>query len=343
MIYRKMNLLVLFFILLVCYGFHSSSTIDFLVPENWPTPSYNFDKNPLTKAKIELGRHLFYEPLLSKDTSISCSSCHSQYTAFTHVDHDLSHGIDDRIGTRNSPSLMNLAWSNVFMWDGAVNHLDMQALAPITHEDEMGDDLWNVIHKLQASSKYRMLFAKAFGASVITGEHLLKAIAQFELILVSANAKYDQVMRKEAVFTAQEKNGFALFQQHCNSCHQAPLFTNNQFANNGLAIDTTLNDMGRMEITKDPKDAQLFKVPTLRNVEFSYPYMHDGRFEELSEVLKHYAEGIIHRSATLSPLLEGGISLKHEEQIDLIAFLLTLTDKEFLFNPQFSFPREGKN
>lgn len=334
--------MVLLFVLLVCYGFHSSSTIEFLVPENWPTPAYDFDKNPLTKAKIALGRHLFYEPLLSKDTSISCSSCHSQYTAFTHVDHDLSHGIDDRIGTRNSPSLMNLAWSNVFMWDGAVNHLDMQALAPITHEDEMGDDLLNVIQKLQASSKYRMLFAKAFGDSVITGEHLLKAIAQFELILVSANAKYDQVMRKEAEFTAQEKNGYALFQQHCNSCHQAPLFTNNQFANNGLAIDTTLNDMGRMEITKDPKDAQLFKVPTLRNVEFSYPYMHDGRFEELSEVLKHYAEGI-HQSTTLSPQLKDGISLKHEEQIDLIAFLLTLTDKEFLFNPQFSFPREGKN
>jgi cytochrome c peroxidase len=335
---RKINLVVLLFVLFVCYGFHTNSTIDFLVPPNWPTPAYNFDKNPLTKEKIELGRHLFYETLLSKDTSISCSSCHSQYTAFTHVDHDLSHGIDDRIGTRNSPSLMNLAWSTSFMWDGGVNHLDMQALAPITHEDEMGDDLVNVIQKLQASSKYPILFAKAFGDSVITGEHLLKAIAQFELILVSANAKYDQVMRKETTFSPQEENGYALFQQHCNSCHQEPLFTNHQFANNGLEIDTTLNDEGRMGITKDTKDAQLFKVPTLRNVEFSYPYMHDGRFEQLSEVLKHYVEGI-HKSATLSPQLKGGLPLKHEEQIDLIAFLLTLTDKEFLFNPKFSFPR----
>ena len=336
---RKINLVGLVFVLFVCYGFHSSATIDFLVPPNWPTPNYNFDKNPLTKAKIALGRHLFYEPLLSRDTSISCSSCHSQYTAFTHVDHDLSHGIDDRIGTRNSPSLMNLAWSNTFMWDGAVNHLDMQALAPMTHEDEMGDDLLNVIQKLQASSTYPILFAKAFGDSIITGEHLLKAIAQFELILVSANAKYDQVMRKETTFSVQEKSGYALFQTHCNSCHQEPLFTNHQFANNGLEIDTTLNDKGRMGITKEAKDAQLFKIPTLRNVEFSYPYMHDGRFEQLSEVLNHYVKGI-HKSATLSPLLEEGLPLTHEEQIDLIAFLLTLTDKEFLFNPQFSFPRK---
>lgn len=336
---KKLNLIVLLFMFFVCYGFHNNSTIDFVVPPNWSTPIYNFDENPLTKAKIALGRHLFYEPLLSKDTSISCSSCHSQYTAFTHVDHDLSHGIDDRIGTRNAPSLMNLAWSTIFMWDGAVNHLDMQALAPITNEDEMGDDLLNVIQKLQASSKYPMLFAKAFGDSVITGEHLLKAIAQFELILVSANSKYDQVMRKESAFSAQEQNGYALFQQHCNTCHQEPLFTNNQFANNGLPVDTTLNDKGRIEITKEAKDAYLFKVPTLRNVEFSYPYMHDGRFEELSEVLGYYTKGV-EKSATLSSELEGGLPLTHKEQIDLIAFLLTLTDKEFLFNPQFSFPRE---
>jgi len=225
------------------------------------------------------------------------------------------------------------------MWDGAINHLDMQALAPITHQDEMGDDLLNVIYKLQASPKYQTLFAKAFGDSVITGEYLLKAIAQFELILVSANSKYDQMIRKETTFTKQEENGYALFQQHCNSCHKEPLFTNHQFANNGLTIDTSLNDKGRMGVTKEAKDAQLFKVPTLRNVEFSYPYMHDGRFEQLSEVLKHYVQGI-EENTTLSTELKGGVVLKHEEQIDLIAFLLTLTDKEFLFNPQFSFPRE---
>lgn len=326
-------------VLCVCCGFYNSANIEFPIPSNWPSPIYNFKKNPLNKAKVELGRQLFYETLLSKDTSISCSSCHSQYTAFTHVDHDLSHGINDRIGTRNSPSLMNLAWATSFMWDGAVNHLDMQALAPISHPDEMGDDLLNVIQKLQASTKYPRLFAKAFGDSIITGEHLLKAIAQFELILVSANAKYDKVMRKEAVFTEQETKGYHLFKQHCNACHQEPLFTTNHFANNGLEIDSSLNDLGRMGVTKAAKDAQLFKIPTLRNVEFSYPYMHDGRFEELSEVLKHYVEGI-QDSKTLSRFLIGGIPLKHEEQIDIIAFLLTLTDKEFLFNPNFSFPRK---
>lgn len=336
-----MNRTTLVFLVLVGLVFSAFQTmvrIEFPQPEGWPAPVYDFEKNPLSDDVIQLGRHLFYDPILSKDSSIACSSCHSQYTAFTHVDHDLSHGIGDSIGTRNSPALMNLAWSQLFMWDGAVNHLDVQALAPISHEDEMGDDIVNVVEKLRASLKYKRMFAKAFGDSLATGEFLLKAIAQFELILVSANSKYDQVKRQEAIFTEQEQKGYDLFLQHCNSCHKEPLFTTNQFANNGLSVDTTLNDMGRMTITQNPKDSLRFKIPTLRNVEFSYPYMHDGRFERLTDVLKHYAKGI-ETQKTLSPELKD-MSLTHEERVDLVAFLLTLTDKEFLFNPAFSFPRK---
>lgn len=335
----KQTLLYSLFLIGFCSAFIVQNTVDFPVPTNWESPAYDFTKNPLTEAKIQLGRHLFYDPILSRDTSISCASCHSQYSAFTHVDHDLSHGIDDRIGRRNSPALMNLAWATSFMWDGAVNHLDMQALAPISHEDEMGDDLNNVIAKLEGTEKYPLLFAKAFGDVAITGERLLKAIAQFELILISANAKYDKVQRGELVFTEQETKGYAVFKQHCNSCHTEPLFTNNDFANNGLPVDTTLNDQGKMEITQQEADAFKFKVPTLRNVEFSYPYMHDGRFERLYEVIQHYTEGI-KTSPTLAPELGQGIELSHEEKVDLTAFLLTLTDKEFLFNPKFSFPRD---
>jgi len=317
---------------------YSVNTITISYPDNWPSPTYNFKRNPLTKKGVELGRRLFYDPILSKDSSISCSNCHLSYTAFTHVDHKLSHGIYDSIGTRNSPALMNLAWSNSFMWDGGVNHLDVQALAPITHPAEMGEDITDVARKLQMSEKYPTLFKQAFGDSVITGEKLFKAISQFELTLISSNSKYDSVMRKETSFNEQEAKGYKIYQRNCASCHTEPLFTNSQYENNGLAIDSTLWDLGRMKITLNPNDSLKFKVPTLRNIEFSYPYMHDGRFKNLSEVLNHYEKGIVHNN-TLSQQLRNNISLTSNEKVDLTTFLLTLTDKHFLFNKDYSFPR----
>jgi cytochrome c peroxidase len=335
----KNKLVIGIFLCVTLSAFHIIKENLFEVPENWPKPSYDFAKNPLTVQKVELGRVLFYDPLLSKNNAISCASCHSPFTAFTHVDHDLSHGIDDRIGTRNSPALMNLAWHNSFMWDGAINHLDMQALAPISHPDEMGEKIENVIKKLQQSKTYPSLFFKAYGDSIITGEHTLKSIAQFMLTLVSANSKYDSVMRQQTQFTSQEKNGHLLFQKNCGSCHTEPLFTNLQFENNGLLIDTTLNDYGRMKVTKNKNDSLKFKVPTLRNIEFSYPYMHDGRFKRLSDVLKHYTTNVQH-SKTLSVHLQKPIILSSNEKVDLTAFLLTLTDREFLFNPKYSFPKK---
>lgn len=318
---------------------NDTQDIVFLVPPDWPQPQYDFSKNPLTSEKIELGRMLFYDPILSRNNTISCASCHSQYTAFAHVDHDVSHGIDDKSGTRNAPALMNLAWNESFMWDGAVNHLDMQALAPITHPSEMGEHLDNVVAKLQQSPRYQALFYAAFGDSTVTGEHLLKAISQFMLTLVSADSKYDSVRRGQAEFSSQEQNGYRLFRQHCSSCHTEPLFTNFTFANNGLAVDTFFHDYGRMKITHDSRDSLKFKVPTLRNIEFSYPYMHDGRFKRLNDVLKHYTTGI-HLSATLAQRLETPIVLTSNERVDILAFLLTLTDRTFLFNPKYSPPKQ---
>ncbi|MFN0200378.1 MAG: cytochrome-c peroxidase [Bacteroidia bacterium] len=326
------------FAALFLVAFHLPKHLPFVVPQNWGKPAYNFQQNPLSEEKILLGRVLFYEPLLSLDSSISCANCHSQYSAFTHVDHELSHGIGDSIGNRNSPALMNLAWHKRFMWDGSIHHLDMQSLAPITHPKEMGEKMENVVVKLQKTKRYPPLFYQAFGDSTVTGEHLLKAISQFMLTLVSANAKYDKVMRKEAEFTEQEQRGYQLFLQHCNSCHTEPLFTNHEFANNGLPIDSTLNDWGRMNITQNPKDSLLFKIPTLRNIEFSYPYMHDGRFKKISEILKHYTTNI-QPSKTLAPALQKPLALSANEKVDIIAFLLTLTDKEFLFNPAYSYPK----
>lgn len=324
--------------LLSFYGEGESKEFSINIPESWPTPHYNFKKNPLTPNKIELGRRLFYDPILSKDSTISCGSCHLSFTAFTHVDHQLSHGIKDRIGTRNSPVLINLAWSKSFMWDGAINNLEVQALAPISHPDEMDETINGVVEKLKRSEKYRNWFKEAFGEKGISGETVLLALAQFQLTLISSNSKYDKVKRGEMEFTEQEKKGYELFLKNCNSCHAEPLFTNYEFRNNGLAVDTTLNDYGRMKISQKSEDSIKFKVPTLRNIEFSYPYMHDGRFKTILEVMNHYQAGV-QSSKTLSPEMKNIKKLSSNEKVDITAFLLTLSDRDFLFNPKFGFPR----
>jgi len=334
-----MKKIALLFILIsiVVSAFQMKETYLLPIPEKWPKPQYNFNKNPLTFEKIELGKALFYDPILSRDNSISCASCHSQYTAFTHVDHTLSHGIDDKIGNRNSPALMNLAWHKTFMWDGAVNHLDVQSLFPITHPAEMDEKIEQVVQKLQGSSIYQKLFLKAYNDSSITGEKILKSISQFMLTLISSNSKYDSVMRNESSFNELEKKGYTLFKKQCASCHTEPLFTNLAFENNGLAIDTTLNDYGRIKITKRQEDSLKFKVPTLRNIEFSYPYMHDGRFKKIAEVLNHYTSGVQHHPTTSN--LVKKIILSSNEKVELTAFLLTLTDKHFLFDKKHSYPK----
>jgi cytochrome c peroxidase len=224
------------------------------------------------------------------------------------------------------------------MWDGGINHLDVQPLNPITSTVEMGETLEHVVCKLQKTEKYPLLFEKAFGDSKITGQRLLKALSQFELQLVSSNSKYDKVMRKEVIFTEQEQNGYKLFKTNCTSCHNEPLFNSEKFENNGLAIDTTLNDIGRMKITNKQEDYLRFKVPTLRNVQFTFPYMHDGRFKTLTEVVKHYNS--LGKNKRLPKQLAKPMKLSDNERVDLVAFLKTLTDTEFLFDKRFSFPKE---
>ncbi len=309
----------------------------FIFPKHFPKPVYDFDKKPIDTNRIFLGRLLFYDPILSSDSSQSCSSCHSPYNAFAHTDHQLSHGIYDRIGKRNAPALMNLAWQKNFMWDGAVNHLDVQALAPISNELEMDEKLPTIITKLKRSKFYPALFLRAFHSNEITGENLLLALSQFQLTLISASSKYDSVLLKQSVFNEQQQRGYDLFKRSCNTCHTEPLFSNYAFRNNGIPVDTGLLDMGRMSITQNPNDSLLFKVPTLRNIEFTYPYMHDGRFKRLGEVLNHYTSGI-QKSNTLSSELNQKIELNSEEKIDLIAFLLTLSDRNFIFNKDFAYP-----
>lgn len=316
--------------------------VQLVLPQGWPQPTYDFKKNPLTKKGISLGRYLFHDPILSKDSSTSCASCHLQFTNFTHVDHALSHGIQGLKGTRNTLALMNLAWSKNFMWDGGINHLEVQPLAPIESKFELASSLPEIIEKLKHSPKYIQRFKEAFGATTeITGEYFLKALSQYMLTLQTYNSKYDKVMRRDSGinFTESEASGLKLFRQYCASCHTEPLFTNNSFENNGLAPDTFLRDGGRIKITKLLQDSLKFKVPSLRNIEVSYPYMHDGRYKNLQMVLFHYSNDI-HNTINLSSQLKNSLNLNEQNKKDIIAFLKTLTDNNFLRNPELGFPNK---
>jgi cytochrome c peroxidase len=304
----------------------------------WPNKIYQVKDTSHLEDLTLLGKILFYDPILSLDSSKSCSSCHSPYNAFAHTDHALSHGIDNKIGFRNAPALINLAYQPVFMWDGAINHLDMQSLAPITNPDEMNESIEHVVLKLNNQSFYRTLFKKAFQDSIITGAKTLKAIAAFIASIESKESKYDLVMNGQADFTAQEKNGFQLFSKHCASCHTPPLFTNYSFENNGLIPDTALNDGGRIRQTRQKIDSLKFKVPTLRNIEYTFPYMHDGRYKTLTEVMNHYSTPA-NKNPTLNPKLKSVYKLSSNEKVDIIAFLLTLSDKQFLFDKRYSYPK----
>jgi cytochrome c peroxidase len=326
--------------LLLCLAFSNqfATPLYLEVPKDWPKPKYDFNRNPLTEEGFQLGRHLFYDPIISRDSTISCQSCHLQQTGFTHVDHQLSHGIEGKIGTRNSMALINLAWNKDFMWDGGVNNLEMQPINPITNPLEMDESLDHVINKLQRSQKYRILFTKAFGDDKVTSQRILMALAQFTVMLKSSNSKYDKVIRKEVQFNTQEQNGYALFKTNCATCHKEPLFSDDKFEKNGLAIDETLNDFGRIKITGKQEDYLRFRIPTLRNIQFTFPYMHDGRFKTLTEVIKHY-NSLGHDKCLPKELAEP-MMLSDNDRVDLVAFLNTLTDKEFLFNKRFSFPKE---
>ncbi len=315
-----------------------SGEVQFFVPKGWPKPNHNFSKKPVTEAGFILGNRLFYDPILSKDSTISCSSCHLSFTAFTHADHKVSHGIYGRQGIRNSSTLINLAWSKHFMWDGAIQSLEQQAVLPISHFSEMDNSMEEVVRRLSNNTKYRSYFYKTFADSTVTEERVLNALWQFTVMLVSYNAKYDSIMRHEpnVSFSPNEAIGYQIFKKNCASCHTEPLFTNNSFKNNGLPLDSILMDPGRMAVTGKQSDYLAFKVPTLRNIAFSNPYFHDGRFNKLSEAIDHYTNGIV-QSPTLAKELRRKITLSRQEKKDLIAFLKTLTDKPFLYNIAFRY------
>lgn len=311
--------------------------LQFVVPKGWTQPLYDFKQNPVTKEGFELGRKLFYDGRLSKDGNFPCASCHQQFAAFATYDHNLSHGFNNSFTKRNAPPLFNLAWQKEFMWDGGINHLDLQPLAPMTDTNEMAEGIDNIITKLKADTAYRRMFKAAFGDGDINTQHLTKALSQFIVMMVSANSKYDRVMREEDTFNLPQRLGYEIFKRKCASCHTEPLFTDFSYRNAGLAADDYLKDNGRMKITRNANDSLKFKVPGLRNAQVTSPYAHDGRFYSLTDVMNHYVRGVVNNSTTDS-LLTRGIPLSNFEIGQLKAFIYTLTDSAFLHDPRFAPP-----
>ncbi len=335
---------ILFIILITAAGWVTADNfifkpkpVKFIVPKGWPQPLYDFSKNPLTEEGIALGKKLFYDGRLSKDGTISCGSCHQQFGAFNTFDHPLSHGFNNSLTVRNAPGLFNLAWQKDFMWDGGINHLDLQPLAPITNESEMAENIETVISKLRTDKEYKIMFKAAFGDEMINYLRMGKALSQFMLQLVSSNSKYDKVMRGEASFILPEQLGYDIFKKKCISCHTEPMFTDYSYRNTGLPVDPFLKDMGRMKITGNPADSLKFKVPSLRNVAVSFPYGHDGRFFSMMGVMEHYRKNMV-IGPTTDSLMRNRLPLSNFEIGQLTAFLMTLTDSSFLKDKRFAEP-----
>lgn len=330
--------------------------------EGWPKPILVFSNGVNVDAEIALGRVLFYDESLSADGKVSCGSCHTSYTAFAHVDHKLSHGVFDREGRRNAPALMNLAWQSGFMWDGAIQHLELQSMAPIAAHTEMGMSLQDYLNGIKQNPRYQTLFALAYPNQPISLPLALKAIARFELTFVSDQSRYDSMRRQQISFTQQENRGYALFQKFCAACHSEPLFTRPGYEYNGWAdglngmdsAGTLVSglDRGRALVTGLVNDAYHMKIPTLRNVEVSFPYMHNGGFQSLYQVVKNYSgKRLVVRGDGGGSGISGDsgegqrkvidISLDANERVDLVAFLMTLTDRKFLYSKDFVDPRQS--
>lgn len=310
------------------------------VSERLPKVKWPVD-NPLTIEGVELGRRLFRDPRLSQNNAQSCASCHDRSKAFT--DGRISSvGASGQRGRRNAMPLVNLAWAREFFWDGRAKSLREQVLLPIQDAHEMNETLDRAVAKLEADHDYPLQFKAAFGTAGIKSERMALALEQFLLTLISQESKFDLAARKVAQLTPKEQRGLQLFiTEHapdrglrgadCFHCHGGNLFSNHQFMNNGL--EEYPGDLGRMNVTRSESDRAKFKVPTLRNVALTAPYMHDGRLATLEDVVEHY-NGKLHRSQTLDPNLakhpESGLGLSAEDKAALVAFLKTLTDEQFV-------------
>jgi cytochrome c peroxidase len=326
------------------------------IPSHFPSMIIP-ENNPMTKEGVSLGRMLFYEERLSGDNSMSCATCHAPENSFTDPN-QFSTGIDGIAGTRNSMALINLGWQKFFFWDGRAKSLEEQILEPIPNPLEMHQKWKDAVSKLQQDVEYRNMFYKAFGEEGIDSVKVSKAIAQFIRTMISGASKYDVMYKFEnslplnsvdqsilSSISPEDWAGYDLFKSlngaDCLHCHSGILMHINKFSNNGL--DATFTDQGRGAITGSPNDMGRFKIPTLRNIALTAPYMHDGRFGTLDEVIEHYSSEVV-SSPTIDPLMEhlssGGVQLDGQEKDLLKKFLMTLTDYSFINNPEFQDPKK---
>jgi cytochrome c peroxidase len=309
-------------------------------PENFP-PFHDPEDNPTTLEGIALGRKLFYDPILSGDNTIACANCHRQENAFTDP-RRFSVGIDGISGKRNSMSLTDIAWQHRLFWDGRAVGLEDQALRPIKDPIEMHETMANLVPELQAIPEYTEMFWQAFGTETVDSVLIAKALSQFERTLISFNSKYDRWKLGLDSLDKSEMLGMAIFRDPnrggCEKCHSfGAIFSDFQFKNNGL--DSIPNDLGRFAISGIPSETGAFKVPSMRNVEYTAPYMSDGRFATLDDVMEFYNTGF-HLGPYTDPamftLVRGRLSTK--DKADVIAFLKTLSEPSFLTNPAFGKP-----
>lgn len=300
------------------------------------------DDNLTSLEGIELGRKLFYDPILSKDNTMSCASCHQQEHAFSDPSR-FSEGVDGLEGNRNASAIINAGWQTSFFWDGRAESLEKQALGPVPNPIEMHLSWADAVDRIRAHATYPDEFEFVFGTKNISKDHVAMAIAQFERSIISDNSKFDQFMRGEVELNAMEAAGFNLFNSEkaeCFHCHGQPLFTDDEFHNNGL--EEVFTDYGLSEHTGKSSDDGKFRTPTLRNIEFTAPYMHDGRYATLEEVVNFYSDSIksSHSVDPLMPNDNGGFHLTELEKAQLVAFLKTLSDTTFINNKSFSSPFE---
>ena len=330
---------------------YSPTPYELEIPSHFPQMQIPAD-NPMTVEGVALGKKLFYDKILSLDNTISCGSCHAPNAGFS--DHNqFSIGVNGTTGNRQSMALVNLGWQTKFFWDGRALSLEDQILQPVPNPVEMHLSWQEAVSRLQSKMEYKNMFYQAFGIQKIEKEYVAKAIAQFLRTMISGKSKYDVMYKVENgiplstaeeviqnQITFEELAGYDLFKSlvgaDCFHCHNGALMQVQKFSNNGL--DATFSDLGRGAITGNASDNGKFKVPSLRNIALTAPYMHDGRFQTLDEVIEHYSTGI-HQSGTIDPLIEyafqGGVQLDATQKAQLKAFLLTLTDNEFVTNPDF--------
>lgn len=341
-----------FLIAFLIFGFAAQFSTPYTFPELKYFPKMPVaENNPVTVEGVKLGRFLFYDKILSSDSTFSCASCHKQQFAFSGGPVAYNEGRYGTLMKRNTMPLFNLAWYPSYFWDGRASSIETQIFHPVREKNEMNLDWMVAAKQLEQNAFYKKLFFDAFGKQKIDSVLIANSIAQFLRTMISYNSKYDLVLDRTRKLNEKEYAGLGLINDqtkgdclHCHITDGGVLGTIGKFSNNGLdAISDPLNypDNGRGAVTGNINDNGKFMIPSLRNLAFTAPYMHDGRFKTLQEVLKFYSEGV-QKSANIDSKMEfahkGGANLTCEEQENIIAFLLTLSDSVFITNPEFSDP-----